>query len=136
MNDMRKKRLEHAIMEAVSWILIRDIEDPSMGFVTVMGCKIDSEFKTATILYSVIGSEKRLESTKSVLSRAGKLIQRLVANKLELRQMPLLRFQFDPTPSKAQKLENMFKELENEHNQPQADGSGDKADQESDNTDA
>ena len=136
MKDMRKKRLEHAIAEAVSWILIKDIEDPSMGFVTVTGCKIDSEFKTATVLYSVIGTEKKLESTKTVLSRAGKLIQRLVANRLELRQMPLLRFQFDPTPSNAQKLENMFKELENEHNQSEPDGSGDKIDQKSDNPDS
>ncbi|MBP6927673.1 MAG: 30S ribosome-binding factor RbfA [Caldisericales bacterium] len=135
MSDLRRKRLEHQIQEAVSWILIKDIDNPKIGFVTITDVKISVDFRIATVYYSVLGSQKKIDETQAGLSSASKMMQKLMAGKIEFRQIPLLRFKFDETPSKAQKLEYTFRELENEQGGPGDDSCRAEEDKESDHSD-
>jgi len=61
MSDLRRKRLEHQIQEAVSWVLIRDIDNPKIGFVTITDVKVSVDFRIATVYYSVLGSQKKID---------------------------------------------------------------------------
>ncbi|HOR46556.1 MAG TPA: 30S ribosome-binding factor RbfA [Caldisericia bacterium] len=135
MSDLRKKRLEHQIQEAVSWVLIRNIDNPKIGFVTITEVKVSVDFRIATVYYSVLGSQKKIDETQAGLSSASKMIQKLVAEKIEFRQVPLLRFKFDETPSKAQKLEFTFRELENEQGGSDNDSRRTEENEESDHSD-
>jgi len=122
-NDLRKKRLENLLMETISWILIKDIDNPKIGFVTLTSVIITPDFKHAVVYYSVLGSDRRLEETRAGLASANKLIQKVTASKLKLRNCPLIRFKFDETPRKAERLMTTFKEIVNEQDKQRTDGS-------------
>ncbi|HOO97083.1 MAG TPA: 30S ribosome-binding factor RbfA [Caldisericia bacterium] len=110
MNPLRKIRLQNAIRLLISQIIRRHIDDPRLGFITLTDVQISKDDKYAFVYYSVIGSEEQRESTQKVLSAASKKITKLLYQELDVRALPMLRFKFDETPSKAERIEKTFKD--------------------------
>jgi ribosome-binding factor A len=110
MNAIRKIRLQNAIKDAVSTIFRRSIDDPRLGFITITDVEITKDDRYALIYYSVLGSQSQREKTSRVLSASSKRIMKLLFKTLDTRRLPLIRFKFDETPSKAEKLEQLLRE--------------------------
>lgn len=110
--NVKKLRVAEMMQSAISMILHRDIIDKRVGFVTITKIKIDDEYKSADVYYSVIGDPKTREKTAQGLSAANRFIQKRVIEMLKMGKTPTIRFKFDDTPSNAEKLEKQFMELE------------------------
>lgn len=110
--NVKKLRVAELMQSAISMILHRDIIDKRIGFVTITKIKIDDEYKSADVYYSVIGDPKTREKTAQGLSAANRFIQKRVIEMLKMGKTPTIRFKFDDTPSNAEKLEKQFMELE------------------------
>jgi ribosome-binding factor A len=135
--NVKKHRVAEAIQNAISIILHRDIIDRRIGFVTITQVKIDDEYKSADVYYSVIGSQKVRERTAQGLSAANRFIQKKVVEMVKMGKTPTIRFKFDETPSKAERLEKQFQELDQDgKNKQDAGGSGDQEHQESPDPDS
>ena len=110
--NRRKERLEHELMIVISEILIRDIRDPRIGFVTVNGVKLNSDLKEANVFVSVYDGEQTIkEKSLEGLKSATKHIQELVARRIKIKNIPHIRFTLDETIEKAMKLDKLLDEL-------------------------
>jgi ribosome-binding factor A len=135
--NTKKHRIEEAIAGAISMILHRDIIDRRIGFVTITRVKVDDEYRNAEVLYSVIGGKNVREKTAQGLTAANRFIQKRVIEILKMGKTPTIRFKFDETPTKAEKLEKQFMELEQDgKNQQTADGTGASGNEESPDPDS
>lgn len=122
----RTARIAERIREAVSEIILFELKDPRIGFVTVIEAEVTPDVKEATVLISVIGSESRQRLTLHAIEHSRGYIQRQLGRQLRTRNTPLLRFKLDDRGAKARDLEETFERIRQERlareGRPEVDG--------------
>lgn len=93
--NRRKERLEKAIEEQVSVILLREIRDQRIGFCTLSKVSCTNDLRYATIYVSFIGGTKLEVSGMEGLRSATKHIQSLLASRIQMKFAPLIHFELD-----------------------------------------
>lgn len=110
----RSERLVELFRQEVSRLL-QTIKDPGLsGFITVTSLDLSRDKKTATVYYSILGTKEQRASAGQALDRAAGYIRHELRGKLHLRTIPEIRFRYDDTPEKADKVERIFHKIEQE----------------------
>ncbi len=91
----RKEKLEELIKRIVSDLILKEIKDPRIGFVTVTGVTLSSDKKYARIGISVIGDGKIEKKSMDGLRSAAGFIQHRVGKALSIRITPIVEFFLD-----------------------------------------
>ena len=108
---LRLERIAERVYEDISELLIYEIQDPRLGGVSVTDVNIDRELAFADIYVSCLaGSEAKDEVLAGLQSAAGFIRGRL-AKSIQLRTFPVLRFHWDPTPERADRIERLLYQL-------------------------
>ncbi len=102
----RRERLSNLIEEELSKLIIRELEFDG-ALVTITGVDISEDMQFADIRFSVIPANKLKGVQKTFDENAGYL-QRLLIRKLSMRSIPYIRFEYDPGPEKAQRIEKIL----------------------------
>lgn len=110
---IRLQRIADRIREELSEMLIREINDPRLEQVYVTDVQVDRELAFANIYVSAIEGSQRSKEVLVGLKSASGYIRRELAQKVELRSFPRLRFHWDPTPENADQIERLLLELKN-----------------------
>ena len=58
-NNIRIKRLNHAFMEEISMILMEEVRDEDLKFVTITGCDITNDLSYAKVYFTVLDKDKK-----------------------------------------------------------------------------
>ena len=110
-SELRLQRIADRIRQELSDMLIRELNDPRLKFVNVTDVKVDKEFAYADIFVSALEGVQRSTEILEGLESASGFIRRTLANRVELRVFPRLRFHWDPTPENADRIERVLAEL-------------------------
>jgi ribosome-binding factor A len=110
----RRFRLQDQIREEVSSIILQEIKDPGIGFITVLDVKMTEDLKHAKVLYSVYGSEEEKEKTTEALRRAKGYIRHLLGSRVTLRFTPELTFVFDADQEKRARIDALLQKVGSE----------------------
>lgn len=93
-------------------MMIFDIQDPRLSGAYITDVSVDRELAYADIyVFSSEGSESADEVLTGFNSASGFLRSEL-ARRVDLRTFPKLRFYWDPTPERAEKIEELLDSLE------------------------
>ena len=114
MNERRIQRLEAQIQQRVAEILMRELQDPKLGMVTITRVELDSEFTQCRVYWSIFGTDKQWAQTRGALQRARGFVQREVGASLTTRSVPHLDFVFDESITGAVKMQDTLSELRKE----------------------
>ena len=110
----RGERISELLLHEVS-ALLRQAKDPGLsGMVTVTGLKLSKDRKSAVAYYSVLGSAEQRESTAKALERIAPFLRSRLRDKLSLKTIPKIAFEFDSTPERAQRIENILAVIKKE----------------------
>lgn len=91
-----------------------EIRDYRLQGVMVTEVKVDRELSYAEIYVSALeGSERSAEILAGFESASG-FIRKMLSERIELRSFPRLRFHWDPTPEKAERIEKLILEIKKE----------------------
>ena len=85
-------RVEAQIQRRAAHCLQAELADPRAGFVTITKVEASQDLSSASIHYSVLGSEADRSRVEHMLEEAGGFIQRRVASSLRLRNAPRLHW--------------------------------------------
>ncbi len=92
----RVQRLNNLIRHEISELLQRQVKDPRLGiFIAVTEVSISPDLRHAMIFVSHMGSAEEKQETMSALASASGFFRRELANRLRLRRIPELSFQWD-----------------------------------------
>jgi ribosome-binding factor A len=117
MKSYHKEKLEKRIREALSQILVYDIEDPRLQSCLVNRVVCSRDFRLAKIYISFFGGPEAEKSGLQALRSASKFIQTNLASKIQVRFVPLLSFFVEEDPDKSlQSMKRVSKVLEEESN--------------------
>lgn len=95
MNERRLARLQEQIKEHLAMLLLRDLADPKLGFITVTRVELDAEFTQCKAYWSVLGKPTARAESAQALDRARGYCQREMGKALHTRSVPHLEFVFD-----------------------------------------
>jgi len=110
----RPDRVGEQIRQAISEMLLRDVRDPGIGFVTLSRVKVSPDLQLVRVYYTQIGDNKAKQATVKALERATPFMRRQLASLVRLRRVPELRFEFDAGAEHQERIETILLELQKE----------------------
>ena len=96
MVSRRSAKLAQAILEQVSSTILFGLKDPRVKNVTVTAVEASPDMRSAKVYLSVMGNEKAQKLCLHGLNSARGFLQRKVADRLQTRYTPILKFILDP----------------------------------------
>lgn len=114
MAQYRKDRLASEIVKQTSRIVLAEMRDPRLGFITVTRAKVSDDYSYATIFVSVMGSNKQKKLTLAALKHAQGFVQRELSRRIQMRTFPEVRFELDDSIDKAFKITAMLDQVARE----------------------
>jgi len=104
----RAQRIADRIREEISEMLIFDIQDPRLSGAYITDVSVDRELAFADVyVYAPQGSDSAKEIISGFKHASGFLRSEL-ARRVDLRTFPQLRFHWDPTPERADQIEQLI----------------------------
>ena len=108
MASRRTLRVARMIKEIVSRVLMFELADPRMGFVTVTEVDVAPDMKKATVKISIMGDEKKAALCLRAVQHALPRLQRDVAGGLSMKVVPRLSFELDETVKKSVEISRLI----------------------------
>ena len=114
MPHYRKDRLSSEIVKETSKILLYEVQDPRLGFVTVTRAKVSDDYKHARVYVSVMGGKRDKKLTMNGLRHASGYVQRELSRRIRMRTFPEVTFELDESIEKAFKMQKLLDDLARE----------------------
>lgn len=108
----RLTRLNEQIKREVAEIVRWEIADPRVGPVTVTGADVASDLTTARVFVSLLGTTEEREESLAGLEAAAPFVRSQLAQRLDLRRTPSLRFFSDESAARATRIEKLLSQVE------------------------
>ncbi len=116
---IRQQRIAERIREEVSEMLLGQLTDPRVAGITVTDVTVDRELAYATIFVSSFDGSDRKEDILDGLESARGFIRYQLTRRIDLRSFPQLRFKWDFTPERAERMDKLMDALALEEKQNQ-----------------
>ena len=101
MGELRVRKIQEFIKQEVSNILLRELKDPRLGFVTVTDARITGDLREATVYV-----------TLKALKNATGYIRTEVGRRLGIRYSPTIEFKEDTSLDYGMKIDKILRDIE------------------------
>jgi ribosome-binding factor A len=101
MNSRRLARAAELVREVASTTILFELRDPRIKQVTVLGAEVAKDMRTAKVFVSVMGTPKQQSLAMHGLESARGYIQAKIAERLDTRYTPVLKFVLDQGVKKS-----------------------------------
>ena len=105
----RRLRVQDLLREEISLIIQRELQDPGLGFITVVDVRVSEDLKSAKVYVSIYGSDEEQKHALEALKRSKGYIKFLLGKRVTLRYIPELTFSLDDSLERVQRMEEIFK---------------------------
>lgn len=95
MGSVRIEKVQELIKQEASEIIMRELKDPRIGFVTITEVDVSSDLHNAKLYVSILGSDKQIENTWKGLNSSLGFIRRELAHRIRLKFIPEIKFFMD-----------------------------------------
>jgi len=106
----RPQRVGVRIREEISSLLLSEVRDPRVGFVTVTEVRVTPDLREARVFVSVLGPEEQRAESLEALRTASSFLRRELSHRLELKRVPELRFELDRSADYAEHIEELIRQ--------------------------
>lgn len=113
-SDIRLKKIQDQIQRVLTEILETKVNDPRVESVYITDVSVDRELDYANIYVSSLAGSEQAEEILAGLENASGFIRYTLSQEVKLRMMPKLRFYWDETPEKADRIESLLAEIRKE----------------------
>ena len=111
-NYKRSERVSDLLKQEISQLLLREVKDPHIGFITITDVEVSDDLQVAKIYYTILGDEKQLSESAQALSRASRFIKKQLGKRLRMRYIPDIIFRYDHSLEYGDKIDHILSQLE------------------------
>ena len=115
MSSIKIERLNHTIQQEISMILQTEVKDEHIKFVTITGVDTTSDLSFSKVYYTVLDKEK-IDSTKEALEKASSFIRTCLAERIDIRHTPELKFIYDTSIAYGEHIEEIIENIHEKDN--------------------
>jgi ribosome-binding factor A len=109
MASQRPQRVGKQILQEISIIVESELADPRLNFVTFTEVQMTPDLRNARVFFSCLGGDEERKRCTEGLEHAAGLLRRELGRRLPLRFVPTLRFEFDDSYQRAERIERLLR---------------------------
>ena len=118
----RMIRINDEIQKEISSIIRGDLKDPRIGVITsVLKVDTTNDLKYCKVYISVLGDDDKKEEVMGVLKNAAGFIRSLIAQRINLRVTPELKFILDDSLEYSFKIDSLIRSVVKDDDEEKAD---------------
>ena len=122
----RMIRINDEIQKEISSIIRGDLKDPRIGVITsVLKVDTTADLKYCKVYISVLGDDGKKDEVMGVLKNAAGFIRSLIAQRINLRVKPELKFILDDSLEDSFKIDSLIRSVVKEDDEEKADDNND-----------
>ena len=104
-------RINDEIARVCAEVIRSEVTDPGIGaVVSVLKAEATNDLKHCKVFVSVLGDKEKQQSTMEALERATGFIRKRIADIINLRQTPALKFVFDDSIEHGMRMRKLIEE--------------------------
>jgi len=107
----RIARLNEQLKRELSELIRNDVRDPRVGLVTVTAVDTAADLGSARVYVRTPGTDAERQTTLEGLAAAAPFLRSTLGRMLKVRRVPELRFRFDESLERAQRIEQVLSEV-------------------------
>jgi ribosome-binding factor A len=107
----RPDRVADQIRAELALLLVREVHDPGIGFVTITRVQMTPDLQQARVFYTSLGDDKTRTNSGRALERAVPFLRRQVGSRLRLKRVPDLTFTYDESIAAQDRIEQLLAEI-------------------------
>lgn len=117
--NFKEDKLKSTFLEEINTVLSKRQDLKEIGFITITDIEILDEGRSINVYFSCFSEEEdsqKIEEISQYLNELIPQIRSVIRKRVKTRYIPNIFFKYDKTPSKASKIEEIFKKIELEKN--------------------
>jgi len=107
----RTDRVSDLIKDEISRLLLREVRDPRVGFVTITGASVSPDLKAVRIHVSVLAEPAARQESLKALNAAAGFFRRALFKNLRLRFAPAVSFHLDESLDRGDRIERVLRQI-------------------------
>lgn len=111
----RGRRIADQIQRELSEIIRLEIKDPRVGLVTITDVEVTQDNAHAKVFFTVLGEPVQQETASRALNHAAGFLRSALAQRLKLRTVPQLHFNYDVSIERGMRLSKLIDEAVASH---------------------
>jgi ribosome-binding factor A len=108
----RTTRIDELLRQEMGSILARDVEDPRIGFATIISIETTPDLRHAKVLVSVIGQPDDRKTTLNALGRAMPFVRHELGKRLRIKRIPEFHLELDDSVERGTRVMHLLDEIE------------------------
>lgn len=110
MANVKIERLNHAFQQEISIILMREVKNEDIKFVTITGVETTNDLSYAKVYYTVLKDSKK-DVIEEALKKAAPFIRSKLCERVDIRHTPELRFIYDESIAYGEHIEKVLEQI-------------------------
>lgn len=110
MASIKIERLNHLIQQEISVILMKEVKDEDLKFVTITGCDISNDYSFCKVYFTELDQTKK-EVVLEALAGASSFIRTKLAERIDIRHTPELKFIYDTSIEYGEHIEKIIDKI-------------------------
>ncbi len=107
----RTDRVSDLVKDEISRLLLREMRDPRIGFVTITGAWVSPDLRTIRVFVSILGDQAAREVSLRTLNSAAGFFRRALFHNLRLRHAPAISFRIDDSLDRGERIDRVLKTI-------------------------
>ena len=114
----RLDRVNEQLRMEVSRIMLEELKDPRVGFVTVLRADVSADLQHAHVYVSCLGTPAQQEQTLTALTTARGFVRKLIGERIRMRYTPDITFHHDQSLDAQFRIQAAIDRLHHEKPNP------------------
>lgn len=114
MGQLRIEKIQELMKQEISQIILQELKDPRIGFVTVTQVEVTRDLSLAKVYVSIMGNDEQIAKCWQGLNSSLGFVRREVGHRIRLRIVPELRFVLDKSLDYSDHIQKLLLQIEKE----------------------
>ena len=111
MSKFRPNRLAETLKEVISQLILVELKDPRIGFVTVTSVDVTNDLAHAKVYISVLASKDEGKACLETLNHAAGFVRSEIGKRVRLRHVPNISFVYDPSVQQGAHIAKLLRDV-------------------------
>ena len=112
--SQRSEQVAEELRKIISLILLQDLNDPCMGFVTITRIELTNDLRYAKVFYSILGDEEKINQTREALMENMRAIKKLAIERINMKYAMEIKFELDRSIENSFRIDAILKKIKKE----------------------
>ena len=114
MSQLRVEKLQELMKQEISQIILRELKDPRIGFVTVTQVEVTRDLREAKVYVSLMGNEQQAKDCWNGLQSSLGYIRKEIGQRIRLRFTPELKLVVDKSLDYSEHIQKLLQSIQND----------------------